>query len=115
MVDDDVDLAEQLAEILSAAGHGTATAASAELALERVEEGGIAALVTDFRLPELTGAQLISELRRRGHAIPAVVISAYTDDATIELSELAGAFDVLPKPVDIPRLVALVASLDVRC
>jgi DNA-binding response OmpR family regulator len=111
VVDDHVDLAENIAEILAGAGHEAVVAASAEEALRLFEAGGIAGVITDFRLPGRNGAQLIAELRRRGSRVPAVVMSAFTDDETIGQARAAGALDVLPKPVDISRLMSAVASL----
>jgi DNA-binding NtrC family response regulator len=111
IVDDHVDLAENLAEILENAGCETVVADSAEAALDRLERDDIGALITDYRLPGRNGAELIAELRRRGSRIPAVVISAFTDDATIDLASRAGALEVLAKPVDLPRLLQLVQGL----
>jgi DNA-binding NtrC family response regulator len=111
VVDDHVDLAENIAEILEGAGFGTAVADSAEAALQRFEAGDIAALITDFRLPGRSGAELIAELRRRGSDVPAVVMSAYTDDDTIATSRRAGALQVLSKPVEIDGLLSLVNTL----
>jgi two-component system, response regulator PdtaR len=111
VVDDHVDLAENIAEILSGAGYQTATADSAEAALVQLDREPFAAVITDYRLPGLSGAQLITEVRRRGLGIPAVVMSAYTDDDTIEIARTAGAMDVLAKPVSVPRLFGLIESL----
>jgi DNA-binding response OmpR family regulator len=111
VVDDHVDLAENIAEILQMAGYQTAIAHSAEAALELLDGGGLSGLITDFRLPGRSGAQLIAELRRRGNPIPALVMSAYTDDETISSAQQAGAAHVLSKPVDIPRLLCLMETL----
>jgi DNA-binding NtrC family response regulator len=111
VVDDHIHLAENLAEILEELGYEVAVAASAEAALERIGQGGVAALVTDYRLPGLSGAALIAELRRRKQDIPAIVISAFTDDETIATSRSAGAFEVLAKPVEIDRLLSLVEDM----
>jgi DNA-binding NtrC family response regulator len=111
VVDDHVALAENLAEILGDAGFRTVWADSAEAALECVAKGGITALITDYRLPGRSGAELIAELRRRGVDIPSVVMSAHTDDGTIELAEAAGALEVLSKPVDLDHLMTVVNHL----
>jgi DNA-binding NtrC family response regulator len=111
IVDDHVDLADNLAEILENEGYQTVVADSAEAALDRLEQGDVAALITDYRLPGLNGAQLIVELRRRGLTIPAVVMSAFTDDQTIDRASRAGALEVLPKPLDLPHLLQLVKAL----
>jgi DNA-binding NtrC family response regulator len=111
VVDDHVALAENVIEILEEAGYRTAFAESAEVALERMASDDIAAIITDFKLPGLDGAQLIAELRRRGYHQPALVVSAYSDEATVSSSHRAGALAVLPKPVDIAELMGLVAGL----
>jgi DNA-binding NtrC family response regulator len=111
IVDDHLDLAENLAEILADAGYEAVTAASAEEGLERIAAGGIVGLITDYRLPGLNGVQLIQEARRRCGPLPTVVMSAYADDETIERARAAGAADVLSKPVALDRLLALVAGM----
>ena len=110
VVDDHRDLAENLAEILEGVGYQTVVAGSAEEALERIAAGDIAALVTDFRLPGRNGVELLAELARRGHRLPAVVISAFTDEQTVEEARRVGAADVLVKPVPLDRLMTVVAG-----
>lgn len=111
VVDDHIALAENLAEVLESTGYEAAVADSAEAALVRLEEGDIAALITDFKLPGLNGAELITELRRRGSHIPAVVMSAFTDDATLDQARLAGALEVLAKPLAFPQFFAVVEEM----
>lgn len=112
VVDDHSDLADNIAEIIRGVGRDAVTAESAEAALECIVKGGIVVLITDYRLPGLSGAQLIAELYRRGLGLPAIVMSAYTDDETIAAARKAGALHVLAKPVEIRRLLALVETLD---
>ena len=111
VVDDHVELAENVAEILDCAGIPAQTAFCAELALDALARGRFAALLTDFCLPGLSGAELIRTLRAQGSDIPALVMSAYTDAATREDAERAGAVAVLPKPVAIPELLDHVRRL----
>lgn len=111
IVDDQVALAENIAEILQSVGFQTELANSAEEALARVADGGITGVVTDFRLPGASGAQLTEELRRGGHRMPVLMMSAYTDEATIEQSRAAGAWLFLPKPVPLPTLIEAFDSL----
>jgi DNA-binding NtrC family response regulator len=111
VVDDHVALAENLAEILESAGYDAAVADSAEAALVRLESGDIGAVITDFKLPGRNGAELITELRRRGSHIPAVVMSAFTDDATLHRARVAGALEVLAKPLDFRKFFAVVEEM----
>jgi two-component system nitrogen regulation response regulator GlnG len=111
VVDDHVALAENIAEILSEVGLEVVTASSAEDGLRVIERGGIGGLITDYRLPGRTGAQLIAELHRTGRPIPAIVMSAFTDDDTLRISRDAGALAVLAKPLDLGRLMSTVAAM----
>ena len=112
VVDDEVSLAENVAEILVAAGHQADVAASAEEALVHfkadIERTDV--LLTDYRLPGATGADLIRSVRSLGSTIPALVITAYCDDDIAQLAMSAGAADVLGKPVDFGRLLSWVAT-----
>jgi DNA-binding NtrC family response regulator len=111
VVDDHIDLAENIAEVLSGGGYEVITAHSAEEALTWLDRGEVAALVTDYRLPGRNGVELIQEVRRRGNDIPALVMSAFADDDTIEASRVAGATEVLAKPVPLDRLLSLMDTL----
>jgi DNA-binding NtrC family response regulator len=111
VVDDQIELAENIAEVLQGIGFDTDIAATAEAGIARIREGGITALITDFRLPDRSGAELIGEIRQDGVRIPALVMSAYTDDVTIQASEAAGAWLCLPKPVPLESLMKIFESL----
>ena len=99
IVDDNVDLAENIAEILQIDGHLTEVAGSAEEGLEKLLGAEPDVVVTDYRLPGISGAGFISRIRQKGSAFLAVVISAYTDEQTIREAREAGA-TFMAKPVD---------------
>jgi DNA-binding response OmpR family regulator len=109
VVDDNQDLAENIAEILSLQGFAALIATSAEEALPKALPDGPALLVTDFRLPGMTGAELVRRIRSRRGGVRAIVISAYTDDVTITAAKDAGA-DFLPKPVDVGALSRMLTA-----
>jgi DNA-binding NtrC family response regulator len=107
IVDDNIALAENLAEILELEGYGTEVAASAEEALPKALAGDHVVVVTDFRLPGMDGAELVSHVRRVRAHLRCIVISAFTDESTVRRAQEAGA-RFLPKPVDLVRLSSLV-------
>jgi DNA-binding response OmpR family regulator len=111
VVDDQIELAENIAEILQGIGFETEIAGSAEAGLLRIDRGGITAVVTDYRLPGRSGAQRSEERRRRGERIPVLMMSAYTDEETIGKAREAGAWMFLPKPVPLPSLVEAFTKL----
>jgi DNA-binding NtrC family response regulator len=114
VVDDQIEFAENIAEVLQGLGFETEVAASAEAGLERIRQGGITALITDFKLPGQNGADLIEEIRRLGNRIPALVMSAYTDDRTMDRAQAAGAWLFMPKPVPLGALMEAFESLAKR-
>lgn len=103
IVDDNVGLAENIAEILEIDGHTTVVAASAEEALAKAPKSEPQVLVTDYRLPGINGADLVKRFTQMGVRVRAVVISAYTDERTIREAKDAGA-DFIAKPIDFRRL-----------
>ena len=112
IVDDHVDLAENLAEILIDAGYQADIAETAEEALERFAAADYQGVITDFRLPGRSGVELVVELRRAGYALPVVMVSAFADSDVVAEAEQVGALDVLPKPVDFDRLFSLVQEFE---
>ena len=109
VVDDNQDLAENIAEILVLRGFAAVIATSAEEALPKALADGPDLLVTDFRLPGMSGAELVRRVRETLRTIRAVVMSAYTDDNTIAAARAAGA-TFLPKPVDLSTLSQVLAA-----
>ena len=109
VVDDNQDLAENIAEILMLRGFAPTIAGSAEEALPKALPDGPNLLVTDYRLPGMTGAELVRRIRAKRASVRAVVISAYTDDGTVKAAREAGA-EFLSKPVDLGALSNLLTA-----
>jgi CheY-like chemotaxis protein len=109
IIDDNIGLAENIAEILEMHGYVTEVAASAEEALSKVGPPAPDVVVTDYRLPGINGASLVRHLETMGLHVNAIVISAFTDDGTIEDARSAGAAFVA-KPVDFEVLGRLVQA-----
>jgi DNA-binding NtrC family response regulator len=110
IVEDELDMAENLREILEGEGARAEIAQSAEHALERLETDEFDGLISDFRLPGKNGVELLKEVRRRGSPVPVVLISGFMDFRASEEAEQAGALDILPKPLDLRRLLESVAE-----
>jgi DNA-binding response OmpR family regulator len=103
IVDDNVDLADNIAEILQIDGHLTEVAASAEEAFIKALVTDPDVVVTDYRLPGMNGANLVKQFRSTRTRVLAVVISAYTDERTMKEARDAGA-TFMAKPVDFKLL-----------
>jgi FixJ family two-component response regulator len=111
VVDDDESMREAIHELLSATGFTNITYASAEelLAGGRINEAFC--LVSDFRLPSRSGLELLSELRRQGSQLPAIVITAHDTPGLSQEAALQGAVAYLVKPFSGRALLTALESL----
>ena len=107
VVDDNAAFGENLAEILRDTGAEAVVAESGARALELVRRQRFDALVTDMRMPVMSGAQLVHEIRRVDPGLPAVVVTAYTGEDDLVAAREEGLLAVLPKPVPLKPLVEL--------
>jgi len=116
VVDDEQNMRNTLAFILETANYQVTTAAEGREALEEIlaarEHGRpVDLLITDFRLPGLTGLQLIDELNYLKIKIPVLVITAYGNRSLFLELMRTGCADYLDKPFDYKELVKRVDSL----
>ncbi len=116
VVDDEQNMRNTLAFILETANYQVTTAAEGREALEEIlaaRENGqpVDLLITDFRLPGLTGLQLIDELNYLKIEIPVLVITAYGNRSLFLELRRTGCADYLDKPFDYKELVKRVDSL----
>jgi CheY-like chemotaxis protein len=79
LVDDNPHGMLARAAVLRSLGYEVATAISAEEALEFAGTRAVDLVVTDFRMPEMDGKQLIAELRARGFLMPVILLSGFAD------------------------------------
>lgn len=110
IVDDNREFAENLAEILRDRGDEVVVAPGGEEAVARARERRFDAVLTDMRMPLMGGAEVVHEIRRIDPRIPAMAITAHVGDDAIEAARREGLLAVLPKPVDVRRLLDLLAS-----
>jgi FixJ family two-component response regulator len=97
-IDDDPAVRDSIALMLGLAGFRTALFADAEAFLAAYREDWVGCVVADLRLPGMSGLELQAELRRRGSALPVVIITAHGDIPAARAAFLAQAVDFLEKP-----------------
>jgi DNA-binding NtrC family response regulator len=68
------------------------------------------AILTDMRMPLMSGAELVHEIRRVDPGAPALVITAHAGDDALEAARREGLLAVLGKPLEVPRLLALLGA-----
>jgi CheY-like chemotaxis protein len=107
IVDDNSSFAENLAEVLSDTGAEVTITTSGAQALHAAAASRFDVLVTDMRMPVMSGALLVHEIRRIDPGLPAVIVTAYTAEDDLLAARDEGLLAVLPKPVPIERLIEL--------
>jgi len=105
VVDDDASIRDALSLLISLKGLRTSVFASAEDFLAVYEPGWRGCLLTDLKMPGMSGLELQTVLRERGITLPVVVLTAHGDVSTTRAALKKGAVDFLEKPVDDDVLV----------
>lgn len=98
VVDDDESVRESLPDLLKEFGFTVQTFSSAQEFLSSDSLGQTKCLILDVVMPGMTGLELQQELRRDGHEIPVIFISAQKDAAIREQAFRQGAVKFLSKP-----------------
>lgn len=110
VVDDEPDLRTLYELTLLREGYDIETAATVEEALARLGERQYSAVITDMRLPDGTGLDVLRRLEETGRREKTIVITAYGSAENAVEALKAGAYDYLTKPVDLKQFRAVVAS-----
>jgi CheY-like chemotaxis protein len=108
VVDDEVDTCRNLSDILADLGYQVDVAYDGLSALELVRKKAYDVALLDLKMPGMDGLTLYREIKKLRAGTVAIVVSAYASHQVTEEALEAGAWQVLPKPVDLSRLLGLV-------
>ena len=108
VADDEKNIREGLREALALDGYEVATAADGREALDSITRGDVDLLITDLKMPRLSGEELLKSVTAQFPTMPVIILTGH---GTIESAVQAmhdGAYDFLTKPVNLDRLSLLV-------
>ena len=108
VIDDDAAVRDSIALMLGLAGYRTSVFADAEAFLAAWKEDWAGCVIADVRLPGQSGVELQEELRRRGVALPFIIITAHGDVPTARAAFRSQAVDFIEKPFDQQQLCAAI-------
>jgi two-component system, NtrC family, response regulator HydG len=108
VVDDDPDICANLRDILGDLGYQVDTAHDGPAALDLVKRRPYAIALLDLKLPGMDGLTLYREIKKQRAGIVSLLVTAFAGPATAEEALSAGAWKVLAKPVDFPKLLHFV-------
>lgn len=98
VVDDEQDLAESCAYFLERAGYDAACATSGEMALDLLSREPYALVITDVRMPRMSGMDLLTAIKQKDPDIEVLIITGYPELQMAVTAIKQGAFDYLSKP-----------------
>jgi FixJ family two-component response regulator len=110
VVEDDASVRDSLSLLISLRGLRTQVFASAEHFLETYKCEWRGCLLTDLRMPGMSGLDLQVELQRRNLKLPVVVLTAHGDVVTTRAALKNGALDFIEKPADDDVLVEVLIN-----
>jgi len=108
VVDDEERMASVVAMALGRAGYDCEICHNGDAALKMLTERGADVVVTDLKMPDMDGLELLRRIRAHQPRIPVILLTAYGTVSTAVAAMRDGAFDYITKPFDNDELRALV-------
>lgn len=106
IIDDDFAVLDSLGQLLEGAGLDVCSYQSAEDFLSEAVESDIGCVVSDVRLPNMTGIELHHEIAQRYPSLPVILITGHGDISMAVTAVKNGAVDFIEKPFSDERIVA---------
>ena len=111
IVDDNEDLVANMAEMFEEEGLDTVLAYDVRSGHERIALGGVDLMITDVRLPDGNGLELLESAKASHPGMPVVVISGYPDPDTTRRALELGAIAVSAKPFEMIEFFRMCTKL----
>ncbi|WP_428261466.1 sigma-54-dependent transcriptional regulator [Haliangium sp.] len=108
VVEDDDAMRDVLQEELSDAGYQVEVAPSARVGIDMVRRTAVDVVITDLRMPDLDGFDLIRDIKATEKAPPIVMITAFGSIETAIKAVKLGAYDYITKPFEIEELILVI-------
>ena len=108
VVDDNLDFADSMADILEARGYPCQTANGALEALNLLKEREFGLVLMDVLMPGVNGVTAFKEMRAAGYKMPVMLITAYSEMELLAEAMEAGVAAILHKPMEPERILDMV-------
>jgi two-component system nitrogen regulation response regulator GlnG len=108
VVDDDAAVGWALEQVLRSASYSVVLVADAAAALRSLKRQPCDLVITDIRMPGMSGLELLALIKTAHPELPVIVSTAHGTMETAIAAIGQGAFDYLPKPLDLERTLAVV-------
>jgi two-component system, NtrC family, response regulator PilR len=110
IVDDERSMRDFLKILLEKEGHEVTTASSGASALDALDKHTVDVIVSDIRMPGMTGIELLETVKEHSPEMPIILITAFAspDDAVLAMKN--GAFDYISKPFNVDEIKSVIES-----
>ncbi len=108
VVDDEEMIRDLLEETFRNKGYEVETAVNGREALKKIKEERYDLLVTDLRLPDISGMEILSRVKGKNPELGTIIITAYGSIKNAVKAMKKGAFDYIPKPFDLDEIELVV-------
>jgi DNA-binding NtrC family response regulator len=105
VVDDDPGQRSLLETFLHRQGFATESAASGPAALQQLDQGSFALMISDVRMPGMSGLETLRRARLRHPDLPVLLVTAFADIRSAVAAMRDGAVNYLAKPIDLDELM----------
>ena len=112
LVDDQREITQALKEGLEPAGHSCVAYQNPRKALQRFKREPFDAVITDLRMPDLDGIQLMLAVRELRPETPVIILTGYADIQNAISAVNNGAFAFLQKPVKLTELLETLSQIE---
>jgi DNA-binding NtrC family response regulator len=108
VVEDKKSMARMLTSTLESEGYSARTAGSAEEGMELMDSGRVDLLLSDLKLPGMSGMELLKKVKEQRPMLPVIIMTAFGSIELAVEAVKAGAYDFLTKPFDTGHMLVLV-------
>lgn len=106
--DDEKNIREGLSASLEMEGYETVLAENGKVALEKISKGDIDLVITDLRMPEVSGEEVLEKVSRETPGVPVIILTGHGSiDSAVDAMR-NGAYDFLTKPFNLDQLTMIV-------
>ncbi len=112
IVDDDLDFAESLAELVEMEGHSTILANSGQQAINIFKQHNIDIIFIDIRMPGINGVETFKEMHELNPDVRVAMMTGFSDQQLLNEAMEMGAIGILDKPINIERLMEIIEGVE---
>jgi two-component system, NtrC family, response regulator HydG len=111
VVDDDTALAEGIADVLDAKGYNVYIANDGFEALDMVKKDNFEIVLMDIKMPVMNGVETYKRIKAVRPLVKVIMMTAYSTENLVDEAMYEGTVEVMNKPVDLDRLLALIEAI----